>query len=216
MSIIGINGHIGVGKDLTAMIIKKLDVDSNWEIKKFAFKLKQIASILTGIPAHKFESQEFKKTYLGKEWNYNVTTDNTILVDGKPKHAVNTVNMTVRDMLQKLGTEAMRNGLHPDTWVNALMCDYKKVKDKDEEYSHPNWIITDVRFPNEYDAIKSKGGIIIRVNRNESETNDIKHISETALDGYHFDYVINNNSDINNLTLLIEVFLKQYHNNENK
>ena len=110
----------------------------------------------------------------------------------------------------------MRNGLHPDTWVNALMCDYKKVKDKDEEYSHPNWIITDVRFPNEYDAIKSKGGIIIRVNRNESEIITNKHVSETALDDYNFDYVINNNSDINNLTSSINVFLKQYHNNENK
>ena len=29
----------------------------------------------------------------------------------------------------------------------------------------PNWIITDVRFPNEAKAIKDKGGILIRVNR---------------------------------------------------
>ena len=31
--------------------------------------------------------------------------------------------------------------------------------------SPPNWIITDVRFPNEVKAIKDRGGIVIRVNR---------------------------------------------------
>lgn len=216
MAILGISGYIGVGKDTVGNIIKKLDIDSNWQIKKFANKLKQIATILTGIPSEMFEDQEFKKTYLGEEWTLKTKTDHTLIKDGKATMAEIITKMTVRDMLQKLGTEAMRNGLHPDTWINALMCDYKKVKDKDEEYSYPNWIITDVRFPNEYDAIKSKGGVIIRVNRNESEKESIKHVSETALDGYIYDYVINNDSDINNLTSSIEVFLKQYHNNENK
>lgn len=216
MAILGISGYIGVGKDTVGNIIKKLDIDSNWQIKKFANKLKQIATILTGIPSEMFEDQEFKKTYLGEEWTLKTKTDHTLIKDGKATMAEIITKMTVRDMLQKLGTEAMRNGLHPDTWINALMCDYKKVKDKDEEYSYPNWIITDVRFPNEYEAIKSKGGVIIRVNRNESEKESIKHVSETALDDYIYDYVINNDSDINNLTSSIEVFLKQYHNNENK
>jgi hypothetical protein len=36
-------------------------IDSGWEIRKFAKKLKQIASILTGIDIKKFEDQEFKK-----------------------------------------------------------------------------------------------------------------------------------------------------------
>jgi hypothetical protein len=76
--IIGINGYIGSGKDETGKIIQyfdckkryNLDYDfkdfiafnhSDWEIKKFAGKLKQIASLLTGIPIEKFEDQEFKK-----------------------------------------------------------------------------------------------------------------------------------------------------------
>ena len=36
---------------------------------------------------------------------------------------------------------------------------------------YPNWIITDVRFPNEADAIKGRGGIIIRVNRKHGYNN---------------------------------------------
>ena len=38
-----------------------VEEQSKWEIKKFAGKLKQIASLLTGIPIEKFEDQEFKK-----------------------------------------------------------------------------------------------------------------------------------------------------------
>lgn len=85
----------------------------------------------------------------------------------------------------------------------------------------PNWIITDVRFPNEAQAIKDRGGIIIRVNRDFIQTKlkdgqtlivergiltgeehlqlKTPHLSETALDDYDFDYVIDNNSTIEEL-----------------
>jgi cytidylate kinase len=210
MSIIALSGYIGSGKDTIASIIKKLDVDHDWKIKKFGYKLKQIATILTGIPSDKFEDQEFKKTYLGDEWTVETKIDHTLIKDGKATRAKVFNRMTVRDMLQKLGTEAIRNGLHPDTWVNALMCDYKKTKDKDEEYSYPNWIITDLRFPNEYDAIKSMGGIIIRVNREIDVSDRLKHISEIALDDYKFDYVIDNTSDMDHLISEVTIFLKQF------
>jgi ABC-type dipeptide/oligopeptide/nickel transport system ATPase subunit len=59
--IIGINGYSGSGKDAMGKIIQELQPEKNWQIKKFAGKLKTIASILTGIPEEKFESEEFKK-----------------------------------------------------------------------------------------------------------------------------------------------------------
>jgi dephospho-CoA kinase len=67
-NLIGISGKIGSGKDTVAAIIQELY--PQYEVKKFAGKLKDIASILTGIPVEKFEDQEFKKTDLGKEWSY--------------------------------------------------------------------------------------------------------------------------------------------------
>lgn len=82
----------------------------------------------------------------------------------------------------------------------------------------PNWIITDVRFPNEAQAIKDRGGIVIRVNRFSEEqkiallkaranrpNNAIElalkeeHPSETALDNYEFDHVVENNGSIEEL-----------------
>jgi hypothetical protein len=173
--IIGINGRIGSGKDTVGKIIQYLlcfnvgditaieavtnpehewwlEEQTRWEIKKFAGKLKETASLLTGIPAYSFEDQEFKKLNMSLEWG-----------------------MTYREFLQKLGTEAMRNGLHENVWVNALFADYNSIDKlirtteeglkEWEEGNYPNWIITDMRFPNEMEAVEEREGITIRVVR---------------------------------------------------
>ncbi len=238
INLIGINGYIGSGKDTVGQIIQYLTTDkktisysgsynsyimdlgmgssiiSPWEIKKFAAKLKQIASLLTGIPAEKFEDQEFKKTNLGKEWK--IPTEIWFEGERKPDWEEEKSIMTVRNFLQKLGTEGIRNGVHTNAWVNALFADYKPTFQPDnivplpKEYS--KWIITDTRFPNEAQAIKNRGGIVVRVERRFysedklSSTQVIlmdlssKHPSETALNSWPFDYTIENNSTIEDLT----------------
>ena len=193
--IIGINGKIGSGKDTVGKIIQYLrchntgeitiqDVMSNpehewwleeqskFEIKKFAGKLKEVASLLTGIDIEDFEDQEFKKLYMSPEWG-----------------------MTYREFLQKLGTEAMREGLHTNVWVNALFADYKPPKMS--QYNPSNWIITDMRFPNELEAVEERKGITIRVVRSGTAVGT--HPSETALDDAYFDHVISNNGTIEDL-----------------
>lgn len=73
-----------------------------------------------------------------------------------------------------------------------------------------NWIITDVRFPNEVEAITKRNGINIRIER-EDITGQGKlnpHTSETALDDYPaWDYVIHNFGDINDLVLQVRDIL---------
>lgn len=207
--IIGVNGYSGSGKDTLGAIIQYiysintgensiedvckdyeehewwLEEQSGWEVRKFAGKLKDIASHLTGIDIEDFEDQEFKKTNLGREWW-------TVCDEGYQP-------MTVREFLQKLGTDALRNGLHENVWVNALMADY------DEEDS--NWIVTDTRFANEAMAIKEKGGIIIRIDRpGVTPIND--HPSETGLDNWNFDYKIQNIDDIFALKQTVQQILK--------
>jgi hypothetical protein len=132
MSIIGIAGKIGSGKNTVGDIIQKICLTNEgptFEQKSFAGKLKQIASLLTGIPVEKFEDQEFKKTLLGAEWG-TVSTNplNAIPVfeDVRFLHL-----MSARELLQKLGTEAMRDGLHEDVWCNALFSDYSVQVDDD-------------------------------------------------------------------------------------
>jgi hypothetical protein len=73
----------------------------------------------------------------------------------------------------------------------------------------PDWIITDVRFPNEVKAIEDRGGIVIRVNRDSIKSND-EHPSETALDHYPFKYLIRNNYDLPLLEGQVYLMLKHY------
>lgn len=197
--IISVSGKIGSGKDTVAAIIMELANDKQWEVKKWAGKLKEIATLLTGIPKEKFEDQEFKKTKLGPEWNKPIYLKGE-LVSSEP--------MTVRDLLQLLGTEAMRDGLHTDTWVNALMSEYKTNNGVDTKAEGEGngvvadkfWIITDTRFPNELAAITRHNGITIRVNRTHANQTKSSHSSERALDHVtNWDHVIENDGTVDEL-----------------
>lgn len=166
--IIGVSGKIGSGKDELAECIKELDPE--FQVKKYADKLKQVAALLTGLQDQ--YSREAKDKYLDS-WG-----------------------MTVREIQQRIGTEAMRDGLHPDTWILALFADYKPG-DK--------WIITDVRFHNETAAIIQRGGFLVRIDgtRNPQQGHEATHISETSLDdypGFHYRF---NNSLLYRMQLLV-------------
>jgi hypothetical protein len=195
-----------------------IEAQSGWAIKKWAGKLKTIASLLTGIPVEKFEDQEFKKTNLGPEWNVLKMKPGKRQDGIFPKKVdMESVPMTVRDFLQKLGTDGLREGLHTNTWVNALMADYKIhpehfndiANGRETGDGYPNWIITDTRFPNEAQAIKDKGGMVIKVDRpGVGPVNG--HPSEDALKDYNFDYVIHNDGSINDLDNKVIEFINNY------
>jgi hypothetical protein len=233
--IIGINGYSGSGKDTAGIIIQYLQSEtkiplktvlakapnhewwleerSGWEIKKWAGKLKDIASMLTGIPKHNFEDQEFKKTLLGPEWG-TVTLNPLNSIPVFANIEFNSL-ITVRDFLQRLGTDAIRDNLHENTWVNALMADYTPVQVQwadgplggYKDGPMPNWIITDTRFPNEAEAVKKVDGILIRVERPGVKPIN-PHPSETGLDNWKFDHVINNDGTLKDLTKKIKKVLE--------
>jgi hypothetical protein len=196
--IIGLSGYAKSGKDTVADII--ISIDSNqWVVKKFSGKLKQIASLLTGIDINKFEDQDFKDQIMPLEWVEQ-------WVEGTTKYYK---IMKVRDFLQKLGTEAVRDGLHKNAWVNALMYDYYGIYDIDTDVTNmPNWIITDCRFPNEFEAIRQAGGVVVRISRDGVKPVNA-HPSEIALDGFDFDYVIENNGSLEDLKRSVNFMLNQ-------
>lgn len=179
-----------------------LETVSHIKIKKFADKLKTVAGEMLGVSPKRFEDPEFKKSKLGEEWN-KLEFDGIGGYNEKP--------MTVREFLQKLGTEAVRKGLHRNAWVNALFAEF----DRDS-----NWIITDVRFKNEANAIKEHGGYMVRINRPDMIGDRDKHPSETALDNYkYFDHIFENDGDLYDLYKKVKdwepinEFAKQLENN---
>lgn len=217
MAIIGVSGYKTVGKDTVGSIIQYLTdalaqkdnvsfkdfnyrnklkgyTTSEWEIKKFADKIKQILSILIGVPIEDFEREEIKNKHLGEEWRIyqkmvyfdgwkNCSKDEFDSVENP--NDKNSYIPTIRECLQLIGTELFRDRFHIDTWLNALFADYNIVgltdgwipsyNDPDNinfaqeaEPIYPNWIITDVRYPNEADRVLEQGGIVIRINQNKT------------------------------------------------
>jgi hypothetical protein len=250
--IIGISGKIGSGKDLVGEIIQYLTSNYyksgysfeyfrqqnkkrndyplylDWQIKKYADKLKDIICLLLGCTIEQWENdRNFRETPLGEEWWYykgevGIYPYNTPYEANKK---LPLIKPTPRDLIQLIGTDLFRNQLHPLVWINATMAEYQPISGtmdvRKSRETLPNWVITDMRFPNELEAVKSRGGITIRVNnpwirfsdgsyRAKSKMLgdfDNEHESETALDDYEFDYVIDNNGTIEELIIKIKDIL---------
>lgn len=199
---------------------------SDWKIVKFADKLKDIICLLIGCTRADLESQEFKSKELGEEWwRYYHPID---VLGRIIEHQV-LFKPTPRYLLQTIGTNLIRNQLHENAWINATFADYKEKDDwlntplgeKPVKF-YPNWIISDTRFENEVKAIKDRGGIIIRVKKPCplcGKYNNMfcshgyhgpEHESETALDDYQFDEVIENNGTIEDLIEKVKIILIKY------
>jgi hypothetical protein len=250
--LIGISGKIGAGKDTVGNILCYLNSKSYkeglpfinvngyytqpYQIKKFADKLKEIVCLLIGCTREQLEDREFKEKELGEEWWYwkDVEEEGVLIPYNQSTGTrdCKLVKLTPRLLLQLLGTEAGRQIIHPNIWVNALFADYRAIGDilldgevrkvREEDLIYPNWIITDVRFPNEAKAIKERGGIVIRVIRPlryeddtiraaamAMSTNATTHESETALDNYQdWDVKILNNGSIEGLIEKVSETLK--------
>lgn len=109
----------------------------------------------------------------------------------------------VRRFLQVLGTDAVRELLGDDVWVDL---------GNDRIYANdaaagPPLAFTDVRFPNEAAIIKSNGGVIVRVARPSLPVDGDAHISETALDDYEEDYTVVNDGSLNDLRVAVDTLV---------
>lgn len=214
--------------------LKDLKVKGNisftkWQIKKFADKLKDIVCLVIGCTREQLEDETFKNTKLGEEWWYFKGRNGSLIpyTKNSKRSDEDLVKLTPRLLLQLLGTECGRNIIHPNIWINSLMNEYKKEVFTEKKFiplvgeinnsslqDYPNWIITDVRFPNELEAVKEKKGISIRVNRDRKGFTNQKllaelHPSETALNNAEFDYIIDNNGTIEELVEKVKIILQK-------
>ena len=186
---------------------------SHWQIIKFADKVKDIVCLMIGCIRKELEDEEFKNKELGEEWDkyecysnegshfprFTFNTLDEYNIFKKSEDAswydlsnVELIKLTPRKLMQLIGTDVGRV-IHPNTWINATMKDYKgnafeftngtnhikkmgnlpytvknlaKVGVTDYKMvNYPNWIITDCRFPNEIKAIEDRDGFVIRVER---------------------------------------------------
>lgn len=174
-TILGITGKAGHGKNTVADLFVEMCPKMNFQRIAFADAVKRVYTLITGDAVQ--DSQEWKSQFV-PEWG-----------------------MTRREIFQKIGTDAMRDNLHADTWVKALFLAIKPGT---------NYLVTDVRFPNEADAIEAAGGKVVRVVRHGHDDPAHRHVSETALDGRYFDTI--HNATLSMQFLREQVWLMAYAN----
>ena len=199
--IIGLVGFIGAGKGTVGDILQL----EGYKQASFAGALKDTASQMFGwnrdlLEGDTNESRQFreqKDEFWSKRFGY----------DFSPRLA-----------LQLLGTEAGRNVFHKDIWIYVLENRIRNYK---------NVVVTDTRFPNEIEFIRSKGGVIIEVKRGERpewhttavlENTDNQtglmdkhwpkiHVSEWAWIGQKIDFTINNSGTLYDLRKSVKEIL---------
>lgn len=201
MKIIGINGTLGSGKTTAAKMLAEILGNQGYDVyyKTYAFKLKQIVELLTNVQLGEDPGGEF---FTNGIMDFTEAQKNTYI----PEY-----DKTVGQMLQFLGTDLFRNHWDKEVWLKAVFMDYDK-----SDMNQTIWIVGDVRFPNEGDAIRQlepDESVIIRIlgdplKNNQNSTRDVKHASETSMDKYAFDETIINDGTLTELQNKLEAFVK--------
>ena len=175
--IIGLSGKIGSGKTTVGDIFE----NEGFRLDSFANSVKDICCILFSYNRNKIEGSNPED----RLWREHKDIKTSTIMNR---------DMSPRDAMVFIGTEFGRNQINDNIWIETLFNRYEQSNNK-------NLLITDLRFPNEYDEIKKRGGFIIRINR--ENTNKNNHISECALDNHKFDYIIDNNGTIDDLVIKV-------------
>lgn len=206
--IVGILGFIGSGKGTVGEIL----AEQGFLPLSFGSAVKDVAatmfnwerSLLEGDTEFSRQYREQKDPYWSQEFGFEFTP---------------------RKALQLIGTQVGRDIFHPDLWVIKTKQTMHMLMSQGME----NFVITDVRFPNEIDMIHSEGGILIEVQRGiqphwmsvagRANRGDLKaeqfmrnegiHESEWKWIGHDIDYTIDNNGTKEDLKQKVVTCLKR-------
>jgi hypothetical protein len=227
--LIGICGRMGAGKDTLAAQIAARYHSPEYLQWKFADALRGAASLVSGVPVDKTLSAEDKAVDLSQR-RYEASQLHSLLCDaiggiiggtayqtreigllagkmfeiltGTPYQSGNgdaRLHMTIGRLLQLLGTEGFRECVGPNVWVEALFARWLKK-------GRPPILIADVRFPNEADALRQRGGAIVLVRRENAGRTDgrsTEHASERGLREIKPDIIIENDGTLEQLRALV-------------
>ena len=171
MKIIGLGHKMGQGKGEVARVLRD---HHGALIMRFADLLKRTAMQLA-----------------------TLARDDVYTQEGKATHSA-FLGMTHGAFLQTLGT-LMREHVREDFWVQALAQRLDFGRDNfGRDIVFDLVVVEDVRYPNEAQWIRDMGGVLVKVDRPGyvPEGRDPNHPSETSLDGWEWDCVIVNDSDV--------------------
>lgn len=168
--IYGVTGKKTHGKDTFSNLICKHNSDFN--ILHFADELKEICHKVYGLSPESMSDSFLKEKLFDKPIimdDYVVSLSN---VTGININKQNKIANSPREVLQFCGTDYVRSVV--DTyWLDKLV---EKIKPGTKN------IISDVRFVNESQMLKSIGGRIIKIIRVDKVPSNDQHVSELEID----------------------------------
>jgi hypothetical protein len=206
--IVGVLGFIGSGKGTVGEIL----AEQGFHTISFGSAVKDVAATMFGWERVLLEgdtefSRQFREqpdAYWSREFGFEFTP---------------------RKALQLLGTQVGRDIFHPNLWVIKAKQQMHTLMSMGME----NFVITDVRFPNEMAMIHDEGGILIevqrgiqphwmsvaaRANRGDSKAGKFMeeqgiHESEWKWIGHEIDYTIDNDRTKEDLKKKVITCLKR-------
>ena len=130
--------------------------------------------------------------------------------------------VSYRKLMQTLGTEWGR-ATHPALWTRVAKAKWEWVKEGcPVDYKkgitenvmlgafgdHAGMVISDVRFDNEAEWIRSEGGIIVHVDRPDTEKVGIEgHASEQVMSRLPFDLVVENKGSLEEFSMALDYLI---------
>ena len=167
--------------------------------KKLAFAdpLKKMLSVLLNEPYESFNNRAFKECYMVDLENLTIHYGIECMSDSKFNRMVKTLDpelsksvLTIRQLMQYFGTEISQRFFGRRVWINSTL----------KHCTGPT-IISDLRFKEEYNAIKERNGITIFIYRPGYEFG--QHASEKEMEELYnnsqYDHVIINNGSLQQL-----------------
>jgi len=205
-NVIGITGYKGAGKDTVADIILEY---RDYQRFAFAEKLKVVCSYVFNIDREYFDIQSLKTSPI--EINFSDAMESRFRKSCRKDLGVDQNNCsTMYDLIKKMlphdtdtreimtivGGDIFRGMYDDNVWLNFLPTE--------------NVVVTDVRYPNEYDKVKSYDGVIIKVVNETQTDNDNSHSSESHVEDMMPNYtILNNGTDIQSLIINVLKVLKE-------
>ena len=176
--------------------IMRMSNNSDISIIRFADSLKDFLSFMYKIPREHFEYPYKNNIFYRKDYDVQkiVRCLNEVSYRGidiksfQPEDDIEDY-ASIRTIMQ-LESEKFKKGFGEDFFIKQL---FKKINEN-------VIIVPDCRFNNEFEALKDKGFIFIKI-RNPNGEKDSHDSENQAVDiaDEHFDYVIDNNEDLEKL-----------------
>lgn len=179
MTLVGLTGFARCGKD---SIGETMEFRYKYRRYALADPIRKAASEIFGMPLNVFGGTNPNREQVDEFWGYSP-----------------------RQMLQMLGTEAIRNVFGQDVWVKRAAMEWKTMRAmrslEDNNMEVPYWngmVVTDIRFDNEAQWVVGEGGTVVEVKRPGVAAVNT-HVSEKGIDRKYISYTLYNDGTLSEL-----------------